>query len=1790
MKYKFKKTEMKRIYKLKQWSVLLMVAFMTSLSGFAQTAASYGFSTFTGTFTPLVGGTSTSLAATADDAISTTFPIGFSFTYCGTAYTTVQASSNGVLLFGSGRTGTATNNLATTTATQRPGVAPLWDDNQLTSGVTYQLSGASPNQVLTVEWLNLEWNYSSGTSVISYQVMLYETTNVIECLYRQEATAVNAGSASIGIMGTASTDFISLQNSSASPTISTSASTNTINAKPATGQGYRFSPPLPCSGAPLGGTTPALINICNGNTASITATGASTDLGITYQWQVGTTSGGPYTNVTGGTGATTTSYTTGALTAGTYYYVLQVTCSSGPTSSLSTEATVQVNANPTLSVTPASGSLCSGGTPVALTASGTATTYAWSPAAGLSSTTTAATNASPTVTTNYTVIGTDGATGCTASAIASVSVTETPTVTSVTATPPSVCSGGSSQLLTAASLTTPYTLTSTTYNAEIPSGTATNIFTAGDDAVSASIALPFTFTYFGTAYTNLFSYTNGFLELGTSSGSTGAYGAAIPTAATPNSIIAGVWDDLNVTGAGSPTVRYFTNGTAPNRRFIVEYSNVKFYNGAANTGSVSFQIKLYETSNDIEVHITNAVDPAPSAHYTGIENATGTAGLSPGGRNPFSTNITTPEAWLYSLTPALTYSWTPATYLSSTTISNPMASAITADITYTVTVGNGACTSTGTVAITAGSALTSSSNITPSATACEGATVTLNSVPAGGGAPYTYAWAGPNSFTATSQNPTLVTSPAAAGTYTVTVTDNCGSTSSTTVALTVNAAPSISVTPTTGTFCNPGGTAVNLTASGTSTSYAWLPVTGLSVTTGATTDASPIATTTYTVTGTDGNGCTNTATAIINSALAVQIASPTATPAAVCAGSNSVLDGTASFVTSAFCTAGATSTSFEKISNVTFGTINNTSAATAGYENFVAMNTNVAATVSTPISIGVSSAYASDDRIHIWIDQNQDGVFADPAENVMNAAISTFCPGCSGVNTTVTGNITVPVTALNGATRMRIRLQDNSFGANMTPCGTSTYGQVEDYTVTITGGTNASISYVWSPSTFLTSTTVSNPTATAMTSSQTYTVVATSLAGCSVSASIPVTVNSVPTATATTTPILCNAGTSTVIVSATGGTPSYTGTGTFTASAGAYSYTVTDVNGCASTATGTITEPTAVAVTSTQTPVACFGGTSTVTLTTTGGTPAYTGDGVQAPQAAGTTVYTVTDNNGCTGTTSVTVTEPTAIAVTPTSGTIMCNGGTAAVSLTATGGTPAYTGDGVQTPQAVGTTVYTVTDANGCTGTASVTLTEPTALVATSSETSPILCFAGSGTITVSATGGTPSYTGAGAQTSFAGTNTYTVTDANGCVATTTTVVTEPSAMVVSYTETGILCNGGSSSVTISVTGGTPTYAFPFTSGSNTFGQTAGTQVYTVTDANGCTGTASVTVTEPAVLTATATATGSILCNGGTAPVDVVGTGGTTPYTVGTTGTFNQSAGTTVYTVTDANGCSTTASATLTEPTAVMVMTSYAPIMCNGDSTAVTVTAMDGTPSYTGVGTFNQAAGTVTYSVTDANGCLGATNVTITEPAAIANSQSFSFCGSGSVTVGTNTYTTSGVFTDVLTAANSCDSTVTTTIAITVVDVTTTTSLSVITANSTTGTYQWINCGTTSAIAGETNQSYTATADGSYAVEVTDNGCVDTSACVMIIGAGIADNTMNIVEVYPNPTLGAFNIAIANANASELMINIVDIQGKEVFSSVDKNVNGTFNKQVNIENIAKGVYYIKVNTGAELKIEKLVIQ
>lgn len=180
-----------------------------------------------------------------------------------------------------------------------------------------------------------------------------------------------------------------------------------------------------------------------------------------------------------------------------------------------------------------------------------------------------------------------------------------------------------------------------TYNFQDISSTGTS-FVLGDDEVSPPLPIGFDFEFFGVTYTSFYASSNGFLST-SDQGSGCCTGDPLPDPAEPNGVIAGWWEDLDPGEAGSG-LYYETLGTAPNRVFIIQFSNVQHYPSA---NPVTMQYKLFETTNDIEVHY----EAAPSdggTHSAGIENTDGTLGVQ---YYLGTAALPTPIAVRYSLVP-----------------------------------------------------------------------------------------------------------------------------------------------------------------------------------------------------------------------------------------------------------------------------------------------------------------------------------------------------------------------------------------------------------------------------------------------------------------------------------------------------------------------------------------------------------------------------------------------------------------------------------------------------------------------------------------------------------------------------------------------------------------------------------------------------------------------------------------------------------------------------------------------------------------------------------------------------------------------------------------------------------------------------------------------------------------------------------------------------------------------------------------------------------------------------------
>lgn len=305
---------------------------------------------------------------------------------------------------------------------------------------------------------------------------------------------------------------------------------------------------------------------------------------------------------------------------------------------------------------------------------------------------------------------------------------------------------------------------------------------------------------------------------------------------------------------------------------------------------------------------------------------------------------------------------------------------------------------------------------------------------------------------------------------------------------------------------------------------------------------------------------------------------------------------------------------------------------------------------------------------------------------------------------------------------------------------------------------------------------------------------------------------------------------------------------------------------------------------------------------------------------------------------------------------VACNGqsnGSIAMSISGSAGpfnwnwsrvSPAGTAMGAGTTisgLSAGTYNVTVTAPGGCSGTFSALVTQPVVLAA-SAIPANYLCFGQTGSINLTATGGTPAYTYDWADIPGApdpedrsgltfGAYTVTVTDANNCTVSTSATITGPaSAVSPSATTVNVACFGGSTgSIDLSVSGGTPGYTYNWSNGAMTqdiSSLAAGTYTVTVTDANGCTATLSRTITQPPALTLSVLKTDPTCPPGGNPPLNADGTidltvsGGTGPYTYdwadipGASDPEDRTglpAGMYSVTVTDTNGCTAMTSVTL---------------------------------------------------------------------------------------------------------------------------------------------------------------------------------------------------------------------------------------------------------------------------------------
>ena len=486
--------------------------------------------------------------------------------------------------------------------------------------------------------------------------------------------------------------------------------------------------------------------------------------------------------------------------------------------------------------------------------------------------------------------------------------------------------------------------------------------------------------------------------------------------------------------------------------------------------------------------------------------------------------------------------------------------------------------------------------------------------------------------------------------------------------------------------------------------------------------------------------------------------------------------------------------------------------------------------------------------------------------------------------------------------------------------------------------------------------------------------------------------------------------------------------------AGDYTVTVTDGNGCSIEEIITIEEPALLDGFISPTQVSCFeGDDGTATVFPTGGVEPYLfswSNGSSTSTAtsliAGTYTVSITDNNGCLTEVEEIIGEPTGMVLTFVSTDVNCNGDNSGdIDLEITGGLMPYTylwddGENTQDRPLIVANTYcvTITDANNCTQDTCITIAEPTELTLDISATTTT-CMGNNtdGTATVVASGGATvgmyaflwsnNQTNSMATDLIADNYCVTVTDGNGCTAVECVDVNSPDAIVIdSIVPIDVLCNGENTGFAeVFASGGNGDFTYLWSDPLAQFSNPAnslptGTYTVTITDVAMCTATATIFVDEPAILTASVDPT-DVLCfegNDGEATANPIG--GVEPYTYAWNtlpGQFTQDVSTLIQgdyivTVTDFNGCTTSANTTINEPaTAVSAVVDQTFVSCfNQNISEAIVTPSGGTgtnytfewnntPVSTTATAGNLAAQNYSVVVTDENGCQSTTDILISE-------------------------------------------------------------------------------------------------------------------------------------------------------------------------------------------------------------------
>lgn len=647
--------------------------------------------------------------------------------------------------------------------------------------------------------------------------------------------------------------------------------------------------------------------------------------------------------------------------------------------------------------------------------------------------------------------------------------------------------------------------------------------------------------------------------------------------------------------------------------------------------------------------------------------------------------------------------------------------------------------------------------------------------------------------------------------------------------------------------------------------------------------------------------------------------------------------------------------------------------------------------------------------------------------------------------------------------------------------------------------------------------------------------------------------------------------------------------------ASAGSISVSSVNSCGtSSASSMSVSIDLLSVATTSVDALCNGGsTGSATAIPSSGVPPYSyswspGGGTASTISylpAGNYLVTVTDGAGCTSTAGAAVSQPPSILLNSSSNSSSCGNANGSAAVVASGGTPGYTYSWNTVP--VQTTAiaaglpagnYTVlvTDNNGCTASIVVGVSNIAGPVATAISVSDVRCNNGNdGQATVNVSGGTGPFsyqwspsggTDSVAGNLHAGAYSVLVTDANGCSGTSTVTISEPSSIILTTTSIDAACTQSNGSASVIASGGVGMYSYswntvPVQTSPTALNLSAGSYIVTVLDSNGCAATATVGVNNAAgPVLAPGTVTNVNCYDGNDGELSVIVSSGTGPFSYlwspsGGIDTLarNLHAGAYSVTVTDANGCISVLTATVNEPTQLIADAGMDISICEGTSVQIgnVPAASGGTPGYTYL--WSPAAGL--SSVSDSR--------PVASPAA------------------------STVYLLLVTDLHGCSDS--SSIAVTVDPVP---SIPVITNSGDTlfssaaVSYQWSFNG--NMISGATSQFYVASLSGLYSVVVTGaNGCSSVSA-------GYSYNSISSpgaigpyeLHIYPNPVNTECLIQSKLLSIKGSRISIYNLLGEKMEFQLQMSVTGSAILNVNM--LLPAVYILEISSGEMVSRAKFI--